>query len=103
MNIFKRFCATLRLYEAVRLANKAHRKTGERYYVIPNGRGVKLIITDRKNFRKLKQKHYIHHKVFVRDLTVECFYCTPYRNGSGALSKKAIDLKRRQYIKWCAS
>lgn len=103
MNIFKRFRAMLRLHEAVRQADKAHKETGERYYVMPNGSNGKLIIMDRFNFRKLKQKGYVPYKVIVRDLVIECFYCTPYRNGDGKLPKSVIDLKRRQYISWVDS
>lgn len=103
MNIFKRIRAALRLKEAVRQADNAHKKTGERYYVMPNGNSGKLIIMDRYNFRKLKHKGYLSHKVIVRDLEIECFYCTPYRNGSGELSKSVIDLKRKQYISWVVS
>lgn len=100
MNIFKRIRASLRLNEAVRQADKAHKETGERYYVMPNGNNGKLIIMDRSNFRKLKHKRYVSYNVFVRDLEIECFYCTPYRNGNGKLSNEIIDLKRKQYIKF---
>ena len=100
MNIFKRFRAVLRLKEAVRQADKAHKETGERYYVMPNGNSGKLIIMDRFNFRKLKQKRYVSHNVFVSDLERECFYCTPYRNGNGNLPKEVINMKRCQYIEY---
>lgn len=103
MNIFRRIRAALRLQEAVRQADKAHRETGERYYVMPNDNSGKLIIMDRFNFRKLKHKGYLPHKAVVRDLEIECFYCTPYRNGCGKLPKSVIDLKRKQYIRWVAS
>lgn len=102
MNIFKRFRAVLRIKEAARQADKAHKKTGERYYVIPNGKNGKLIIMDRFNFRKLKQKRYVSHNVFVNDLERECFYCTPYRNGNGALSKEVVTMKCRHYIEFVA-
>lgn len=102
MNIFKRFRAVLRLKEAVRQADKAHKETGERYYVMPNGDSGKLIIMDRSNFRKLKQKRYVSHNVFVSDLERECFYCTPYRNGNGALPTEVITMKRRQYMEFVA-
>lgn len=101
MNFFKKIIATLRLNEAVRQANNAHKKTGQRYYVMPtSGASGKLIIMDRRNFRKLKQKRYITHRAFVRDLEVECFYCTPYRNGTGALTKEAELIKRQNYFMW---
>ncbi len=102
MNIFKRFRAVLRIKEAARQADKAHKETGERYYVMPNGNSGKLIIMDRFNFRKLKQKRYMSPKVFVDDLERECFYCTPYRNGNGALPKEVVKMKCRQYMEFVA-
>lgn len=101
MNIFKKFKASLRLREAVRKADKAHSDNGQRYYVMPtSGTSGQLVIMDRNNFRKLKQKHYINYNTFVRDLEVECFYCTPYRNGAGELSAEAVALKKKQYFSW---
>lgn len=70
MNIIRKLRASIRLNEAVVQADKAHEETGERYYVMPNGKSGKLIIMDRFNFRKLKQKGYVSHNVFVNDLYV---------------------------------
>lgn len=104
MNIFKKIQATLRLYEAVRQADKAHRESGKRYYVMPtSGTSGQLVIMDRSNFRKLKQKHYINYNTFVRDLEIWCFYCTPYNNGTGKLSSAVMVLKRKQYYLWLDS
>ena len=101
MNFIKKLIYTLRLNEAVRQANKAHQKNGHRYYVMPtSGNSGKLVIMDRYNFRKLKLKKYITHKAFVRDLEVECFYCTSYKNGMGALTKEAERQKRKNYFAW---
>lgn len=101
MNIFKKIKASLRLREAVRKADKAHSENGQRYYVMPtSGTSGQLVIMDRNNFRKLKQKHYINYNTFVRDLEVECFYCTPYRNGMGELHPAVIAKKRKQYYSW---
>lgn len=101
MNIFKKIRASLRLREAVRQADKAHQENSGRYYVMPTtGTSGQLVIMDRNNFRKLKQKHYISYNTFVRDLEIECFYCTPYRSGMGALSTKDIALKKEQYYSW---
>lgn len=101
LNIFKRIRAALRLREAVRQADKAHRETGQRYYVMPtSGKTGQLVIMDRANFRKLKRKHYVNNSTFVRDLEVECFYCTPYRNGAGELPPDVIAKKRKQYYSW---
>lgn len=101
MNIFKKIKASLRLREAVIMADKAHNENGQRYYVMPtSGTSGQLVVMDRNNFRKLKHKRYINSKTFVRDLEAECFYCTPYRNGAGELSDEAAALKRRQYFSW---
>lgn len=100
MNIFRKIKASLRLREAVQQADKAHSETGGRYYVMPGATSGQLIIMDRANFRKLKQKGYINRNTFVNDLERECFYCTPYGNGTGELPKLVIDLKRKQYYSW---
>lgn len=100
MNIIKKFRASLIFREAVRQADEAHEKTGSRYYVMPNGNSGKLIIMDRSNFRKLKQKGYLEKKFFVGDLVRECFYCTPYGSGMNKLSSEVIALKHKQYFEW---
>ena len=101
MHIFQKLKASLRLREAVGKADEAHRQTGERYYVMPaSADGCKLIILDRKNFRRLKQKGYISRKANVADIERECFYFTPYRNGSCAISPEIESVKRRQYFDW---
>jgi len=103
MNIFKKLRASIRLNEAIAQADKAHEGTGERYYVMPNGKSGKLIIMDRFNFRKLKQKGYLSRSTFVNDLERECFYCTPYKNGSGALPELIVKLKRKEYFTYLNS
>lgn len=101
MNIFQKLKASLRLREAVRKADEAHQETGERYYVMPaSADGCKLIVMDRFNFRKLKQKGYITRNAYVADLERECFYFTPYRNGSCAISPEVANIKRNQYFSW---
>lgn len=101
MNVFQKLKASLRLREAVKKAKDAHSQTGERYYVMPlSGSKGKLIIMDRFNFRKLKQKGYISYEAHVRDLEKECFYFTPYRNGTCAISSEIECIKRRQYFDW---
>ncbi len=97
--------AALRLREAIRMADKAHRKTGNRHYVMPTigSGGRKLFVVDRRNFRLLKQKSYLSRNTRVFDLERECFYYTPYRNGSHAMSQKLQALKRAQYFTWLAA
>lgn len=101
MNVFQKLKASLRLNKAVEKAEQAHRETGERYYVMPSvGSKGYLVIMDRYNFRKLKQKGYITRNAFVRDLERECFYFTPYRDGLSAISPGIEKLKREQYFSW---
>ena len=88
--------------DAVRKADEAHAKTGNRYYVIPNTDG-KLIVVDRKNFRILKNKHYFSHHVSVNELISGCFYMTPYRHGDGRLSNSSLSFKLRRYYHWRSS
>lgn len=102
MNIFRRFKSSLRLREAIKMANKAHQQTGQRYYVMPQhgSCGQKLIVMDRQNFRRLKMKHYITHDARVFDLVRECFYCTSYANGDQYLSEADRKKKAQQYFAW---
>lgn len=102
MNLLQKFFAFLQLREAVRKADRAHAASGRRFYVMPsvvNGRR-RLLILDRANFRLLKQKRYIPGRPFVRDLVAECFYSTPYADGSASLTPSLLALKRRQYFDW---
>jgi hypothetical protein len=101
MNIFSKIKASLRLREAIKMAKKAHRQTGNRYYVMPSvGSGGKLIVMDRKNFRRLKLKKYINNNAHVFDMVRECFYCTPYANGDQYLSEADQHKKVKQYFAW---
>lgn len=104
MNIFRKLQGLLRLKEAVRQADNAHERTGERYYVMPtSGTSGHLTVIDRKNFRKLKQKGYINRKSHVNDLERECFYCTTYQNGGGQLPVEVMEAKLKQYYSWLDS
>jgi hypothetical protein len=104
MNIFKKIKMSLRFQDAIRRANDAHKENNHRYYVMPifNTDGH-LVVMDRQNFRMLKQKGYISDKVKVNDLLRECFYCTPYSNGTGALDDYTLKLKRKQFFAWVDS
>ena len=73
------------LRTAVRKADAAHCSNAERYYVVAGDRG-NLIVMNRREFRKFKQKGYISRKAFVDDLIIESFYFTPYRNESGQIT-----------------
>ena len=99
MNIFKKFYYGLRLREAARKADKQHELFGNRFYVMPAADG-RLIIMDKKNFRRLKHKHYISRDVSTADLMRECFYFTPFRNGDGFITNSQRQLKAKQYFDW---
>jgi hypothetical protein len=101
MNIFKRLFYGLRLRKAVQLADQAHLADGERYYVVPSTeKGIKLIVLNRRNFRLLKQKHYVSRNARVITLDSECFYATPYRNGSRTPSQFELELRAQAYFSW---
>lgn len=104
MNIFKRVKAAVRYHKAVKMADKAYEKTGVRQYVLPLNNAKKtLVVLDRYNMRIYKRKGYMSRKVNVLALEKECFYCTPYANGTGLLSKSVVDLKKKQYLAWFAA
>lgn len=101
MNIFSSFYAWLIYREAVSRADRAHAKNGNRYYVMPNASGrVKLIVTDRKNFRQLRMKHYIDSNVKMDDVTMKCFYYTPNRREMNAIDDFLRDVKLHMYYEW---
>lgn len=102
MNIFRKLSDYTRLYYAVKKADEAHVRTGERYYVIPGDNG-KLIVMNRFEFRKLKQKGYISRKASVNDLIRESFYFTPHKNGSGCITPEYESLKREEYYAYMNS
>lgn len=104
MNIFKRFFYYLRLRKAVELADNLYKSTGRRHYVMPSpGHRCELLVMDRGNFRKLRQKHYINGEARVFNLVQESFYFTPHRGGSGALSEKDRRHKFGQYYSWVSA
>ncbi len=98
MNIFKRFKARLRFRRAIQIADEALQKTGLRHFVIPTPNG--LVVVDRRNFRRLRNKRYINRRAVYRELPNNCVYCTPYRNGEGALSQEMIKDRFEEYIEY---
>lgn len=95
----KRFYYYLQLRAAVIQADKAHTTTGMRYYVMPALDG-RLIVFDRKNFRLLKQKHYISRQKKINDIERDCFYHTPCSNGSGAIFPRERKARAINYFIW---
>ena len=97
MNIIKHFRLYLRYKRAVRLADKRFQQTGQRQYVISDTKRKSLIIVERKTFRELKRKGYIPQSANIGHLTTDCYYHTPYANGSGEMPHDRILLKREAY------
>lgn len=100
MKLFRRFKAYLALREAIRKADDAHANGGGRYYVLGTTDG-KLIVTNKKNYRGLKRKGYINRNATTQDALNECFYFTPFKDGSGYITPEILAIKRQQYISWC--
>ena len=101
MNGFVKFYAFLQYRRAVQMADKAHEENGARFYVMPNARGkIRLIVTDRKNFRRLRMKHYIDSNVKMEDVLQHCFYYTPYASGDGAITEAETSAKLARYYAW---
>jgi len=99
MNFLKRLRARIILKRAIRLADEAYLQSPHRWYVMATTDG-KLCVLDRKNFRILKRKHYIAAGVTCFDLLRECFYFTPLRNGTGAITHEEREQKLLQYFSW---
>lgn len=100
-NIYLRLKGYLRLRSAIKTADKQHSLTGQRFYVIPvAGKRKALIVTDRKNFRLLKLKHYIPSGASISYLEATCFYATPYKDGSRQFSKERILAGRERFMRW---
>ncbi|MBR0264203.1 MAG: hypothetical protein IJQ60_10025 [Prevotella sp.] len=98
-NFIQHFRDYLRLREAVNTADEHHAKDGDRYYVMPSLDG-KLVIMDRKNFRLLKRKHYISQDVTLNQLRSECFYHTPYANGTDRMPAHIRKERAEKYYEW---
>lgn len=96
------FIDYLKLRKAIITADELHAKDGDRYYVMPGSDG-KLIIMDRKNFKRLKLKHYIDQKVTLNDLRRECFYHTPYADGSDHMPAYVRKERAESYYAWAVT
>lgn len=102
MNIFVQFYAFLHLRTAVRMADAAYKKEHRRFYVIGTDK-CRLLVTDRKNFRLLKKKHYIRNQdLKMVDAEILCFYHTPHAKGDGAIEEDIRQAKVVDYYKWYA-
>ena len=102
MNRFVQFYAFLHLRAAVRMADAAYKEKNHRFYVI-GGDKCRLVVTDRKNFRLLRSKHYIRNQELKTvDLEILCFYHTPHANGNRAIEEDIRQAKVVEYYKWYA-
>lgn len=101
MNIFKQFYAYLRLRRAVDMAEKAGKKHHCRFYVLPGENG-KLVVADRKNFRRLRQKHWIRGAASynMKDVADRAFYYTCHPDGTGFMRESERKQKVLDYYKW---
>lgn len=101
MNVFQHLYAYLQYRYAVKKADIAHENNRVRYYVLPNARGkVRLIVTDRQNFRRLRLKHYIGENVKMAEVQMSCFYYTADASGKGAISDEMKSLRLMKYYDW---
>lgn len=98
-NAYNDFKDYLRYRRAVQMADEAHAKDKDRYYVMPSMDG-KLLVMDRKNFRNLKKKGYIAKNATMQNAIDECFYYTP-RIGSEGIPEPLRKQKYGEYRNWC--
>lgn len=101
MNVLQKLYAYLQYREAAKQANAAHRKNRNRYYVMPNAKGkIRLIVTDRYNFRQLRMKHYIDPNIRLEDVMKSCFFYTPDRKEGGRMTDEVRASKLLYYFDW---
>jgi hypothetical protein len=90
--------AGLRLAYAIRKADKAHARTGDRYYVMPDAFD-RLVIMRRHGMRNLRRHGIMDRRVRMSDLLRESFYFTPDRGGQTV--PQAIRAKKREmYLRY---
>lgn len=101
MNKFQEFKAYLMYRKAVMMATKAHKETGKRYFVLPNyDKNIHLVVTDIKNFKRLRLKGYIHPDIKVNNLYKLSFYYTPNVHGGKVISENELKEKQVRYQDW---
>jgi len=102
MNKLQSLKAYLMYRKAVKMANKKHEEDGHRYFVLPNiDTKIFLIVTDRKNFRKIRQKGYIDSNMKMEDVFNACFYYTSQADGGGRnITQDELKVKQIKYQFW---
>lgn len=96
---FKRLIDTHRFNRAVKKANEAFMRTGERQYILLQTDG-ELVVMDKKFFKAAKKEGRIPRDTNIFTLERECLYHTPYNNGTGALKPEAIKKRLERYLRW---
>jgi len=89
--------ARLQYWYAARKADKLHEKFGERFYVMPDEKD-KLIVFNRKSFRKYKWDGRITREAFVKDMVRECFYFTPNGAELGGITYEIMEAKKQMWF-----
>lgn len=98
MEMFIIWRAGLRLRYAIRKADKAHERTGDRYYVMPDGCD-RLVIMRRAGMRNLRLHGVMDRRVRMSDLLRESFYFTPDRGGR-TIPPTIMEQKRIMYLRY---
>lgn len=91
--------ANLRLEHAIKMADTAHERDGDRYFVMPDHRD-RLIIMRRKTMRKWRRHGIMSSDVKMDNMMCESFYFTPDRGESHGLSPAAREAKRLMYLEY---
>lgn len=91
--------ANMRLAHAIRMANKAHAKYKDRFYVMPDHKD-KLIIMRRRTMRILRKRHYMDSRVRMSNMMRESFYFTADRGQNGGLTAEQQEAKRLMYLEY---
>lgn len=81
------------------MADQAHAKTRQKFYVLPTKDG-KLVVMDRKNFRGLRRKGYISRDAKVPALSTNSVYHTADARGMGYIDPRFLRYKFNDYIKF---
>lgn len=101
MNIFKKFYAYLEWHTAIKMADDSFKKYNKRFYVIRGDNGH-LVVTDRKNFRGLRQKHWIRsaNGLDMREVARLSFYHTAHANAVDFMTGSEMKAKREEFYFW---
>ena len=101
MNSLKKFYAYLHLRAAVNMADKARAKYHKRFFLLPGTNG-ELLVSDRKNFRGLRAKHWVKGAKYLmpKEVSETSFYYTSHGDGTGFMPESQKRAKREEYYAW---